>query len=383
MTERVTAPSMPSDADLGELRTLARSIFQKPASEALNVQQTAIPFDEALWKTLVASGLTLLSTPERAGGSGAGIAEAAVVASVAGEYAAPVPVAETDLLAAWLLDLADLDVPTGPLSSGTGAVSISDGPGGVLIVCGTIDRVSWGREADAIVVLGRADDRDAVFLIPSHRCTITEGYNLAHEPRDCVTFHVELPPESVVTVGEEVALEWVLRGALARTAQTCGALETALTLTIGHATERMQFGRQLGKFQAVQHMIARAAGEVSVARAASDVAIRAAVHDGALESASGTGRCDRQGTGRARVRCGQQGLPSSARRHRVHARPPTAAFHVAQPRLAKRVRRRAPLGAADRPARPRGGWRRHVGADRNWLPCFRGLTQRPRIGINR
>ena len=280
MTERVTAPSMPSDADLGELRTLARSIFQKPASEALNVQQTAIPFDEALWKTLVASGLTLLSTPERAGGSGAGIAEAAVVASVAGEYAAPVPVAETDLLAAWLLDLADLDVPTGPLSSGTGAVSISDGPGGVLIVCGTIDRVSWGREADAIVVLGRADDRDVVFLIPSHRCTITEGYNLAHEPRDCVTFDVELPPEAVVTVGEEVALEWVLRGALARTAQTCGALETALTLTIGHATERMQFGRQLGKFQAVQHMIARAAGEVSVARAASDVAIRAAVHDG-------------------------------------------------------------------------------------------------------
>ena len=97
---------MPSDADLGELRTLARSIFQKPASEALNVQQTAIPFDESLWKTLVASGLTLLSTPERAGGSGAGIAEAAVVLSVAGEYAAPVPVAETDLLAAWLLDLA-------------------------------------------------------------------------------------------------------------------------------------------------------------------------------------------------------------------------------------------------------------------------------------
>jgi acyl-CoA dehydrogenase len=280
MTEYMTVAPMPTDADLDELRTLARSIFQKPASETLNVQQTAIPFDESLWKTLAASGLTLLSTPERAGGSGAGIAEAAAVLSVAGEYAAPVPVAETDLLAAWLLVLAGRDVPTGPLSSGTGAVSISDGPGAGLTVRGSLDRVPWAREAEAIVVLGRTADRDVVFSLPSDRFTFTEGYNLAHEPRNCVTFDVELPTEAVVTVEEGVALEWVLRGALARTAQTCGALESALTLTIGHASERMQFGRHLSKFQAVQHMIARAAGEVSIAQAALDVAVRAAVHHG-------------------------------------------------------------------------------------------------------
>jgi acyl-CoA dehydrogenase len=280
MTKSMAKPAMPSDADLNELRTLARSIFQKAASEVLNVQQTAIPFDESLWKTLVGSGLTLLNTPERAGGSGAGLAEAAVVLSAAGEYAAPVPVAETDLLAAWLLVLADLDVPAGPLSSGTCEVSMSTGRAGVLAVSGTLDRVPWARDSDAIVVLGGAGGRHVVFQLPSDRCTITVGHNVAHEPRDSVRFDVDLPQESVVTVGQGVALEWMLRGALARAAQTCGALESALTLTIGHASQRTQFGRPIGSFQAVQRLVADAAGEVSTARAALDVAIRTVVHSG-------------------------------------------------------------------------------------------------------
>src|SRR2546430_1295270 len=110
----VTVPALPSEADLDELRALARSIFARSAAETLNVQRMAIPFDDSLWQTLAASGLTLLSTPESAGGSGAGVAEAAVVLAVAAEHAAPVPVAETDLLAAWLLVLADLEVPSGP-----------------------------------------------------------------------------------------------------------------------------------------------------------------------------------------------------------------------------------------------------------------------------
>ena len=53
-----------------------------------------------------------------------------MVLSAAAEYAAPVPIAENDLLAAWLLDVAQLDVPTGPLSSGTCEVSISPGDTG-------------------------------------------------------------------------------------------------------------------------------------------------------------------------------------------------------------------------------------------------------------
>jgi acyl-CoA dehydrogenase len=246
----------------------------------LNVQSTATPFDDSLWRTLAASGLTLLSTPESAGGSGAGIAEAAVVLAVGAEHAAPVPVAETDLLAAWLLVLAGLEIPSGPLTSGAGEVSISEGRAGSLVVSGTLERVPWARATEAIVVLGSAGGRDVVFAVPSSHCAITAGHNLAHEPRDSVRFEIDISTDLVVTVGEAVGAEWVLRGALARAAQTCGALEKALTLSVDHASSRIQFGRPLGRFQAVQHLIAEAAGEATTARAALDVAVRTVAQRG-------------------------------------------------------------------------------------------------------
>jgi len=280
VTTDVTAQAMPEPDDLRDLRSLACSIFDKLASEALTVPQTALPFDPLLWTTLAESGLTLLTASAAAGGSGAGIAEAAVVLSAAAEYAAPVPIAENDLLAAWLLEVAGIAVPDSPLTSGSGAVSISSGDPGKVHVAGTLERVPWARNCEAVAVLGTGEDGDVVLLVPVAHCTVSEGHNLAHEPRDRVHVDLDLPRDSVVPVGDDVAREWLLRGALARTAQTCGAMESALTLTIDHASERTQFGRPIGRFQAVQHLVTDAAGEVIAARAACEVAVRTAVRDG-------------------------------------------------------------------------------------------------------
>jgi acyl-CoA dehydrogenase len=279
MTTDVTAPAMPDAGDLRDLRTLACSIFDKLASEALTVPQTALPFDPSLWATLAESGLTLLTASVSSGGSGAGIAEAAVVLSAAAEYAAPVPLAENDLLAAWLLEVVGLDVPDGPLTSGSGQVSISPGDTGTVHVAGTLERVPWARNCEAVTVLGAHQGDHVVLLVPIEHRTISEGHNLAHEPRDRVQFDLQLPRDSVVPV-DDVNREWLLRGALARTTQTCGAMERALALTIDHASERTQFGRPIGRFQAVQHLVTDAAGEVIAARAACEVAVRTAVQDG-------------------------------------------------------------------------------------------------------
>ena len=61
-----------------------------------------------------------------------------------------------------------------------------------------------------------------------------------------------------------------------------GALETALELSVRYATERVQFGRKIGQFQAIQHELARFAGEVAAAVAS---ALSAA---GALERGENT-----------------------------------------------------------------------------------------------
>ena len=62
--------------------------------------------------------------------------------------------------------------------------------------------------------------------------------------------------------------------------QIIGALDAARDLTVAHTSERVQFGRPLCKFQAVQHSLAEMAGEIERARAATELAITAATDFG-------------------------------------------------------------------------------------------------------
>jgi acyl-CoA dehydrogenase len=59
--------------------------------------------------------------------------------------------------------------------------------------------------------------------------------------------------------------------------QICGALDAAVAATVRHTTDRVQFGRSLSQFQAVQHRLADAAAEAALARAATWAALDEAV----------------------------------------------------------------------------------------------------------
>ncbi len=58
-------------------------------------------------------------------------------------------------------------------------------------------------------------------------------------------------------------------GALARASQMTGALEHLLGESVRFANDRVQFGRPIGKFQAIQHQLAVLASETAAAGAAS------------------------------------------------------------------------------------------------------------------
>jgi acyl-CoA dehydrogenase len=272
--------ALPSDEDLDEVRGLVRAIVEKATAETLLAPRATMSFDGSLWQVLAESGLTLLSTPESAGGSGAGLVESAAVLGVCAEYAAPVPLAETDLLAAWLLAESGRAVPGGPLTAAAGDVSVVRSPEGDLVGSAVLERVPWARAAEAVVVLAGTPDGPAVLVLPTDACTIVEGHNLAHEPRDTVRFETSLSAMELHPIDESARQEWLLRGALARAVQTCGVLERALTLTVEHASTRVQFGRPLARFQAVQHLVAQAAGETTAARAAVDLAVRTVAEHG-------------------------------------------------------------------------------------------------------
>lgn len=217
-----------------------------------------------LWRNLEETGLARLTSRQDAGPE-----EAAIVLSGLAKHAAAVPIAETDLLAAWLADKVDLPVPpSGPLTVAVADATEADGR-----ITGTARDVPW--PASAVVLAARTSDALHVALVDAPN---TEGHNLAGEPRGTFSFDVAVGETRVADV--RLADELTRRGAWARCIQIVGALDAACELTVAHTSERVQFGRQLNKFQAVQHSLAAMAGEIERSRAATALAVAAATDYG-------------------------------------------------------------------------------------------------------
>lgn len=225
-----------------------------------------IELDTALWTTLTELGLDRLTGSEDTGGSGAGWTEAALLLGAAGGAAAAVPVAENDLLAGWLLEQAKLDITPGIR---TAAVLAADG---------TARHVPWARYTDSVVVLWERDGAWQVADVARDDLEITEAVNLASEPRDHI--RVDVTSLSGTNVSASTAEEFRYRGALVRALAGVGAMDRILALTVEHTTARVQFGRPLGKFQAVQTLVADLASETALAQAATDAAVDAVVLNG-------------------------------------------------------------------------------------------------------
>ena len=220
-----------------------------------------------LWTQLADLGLTRLTGPESAGGSGAGWAEAAALLTAAVRYAVRIPIAEHDLLACWLLDTAGIDVDDARRTVG------------ILDETGTAYDVPWGLQADKIVTVWKVGNQYLVADVECSHFDITPGTNSAGEPRD--TVNIDTSALAGIPVSQNIVHALYLRSALVRTIQLCATLERITELAIEHCNTRLQFGRPLSKFQAVQHLVADIAAETSLARAATDAAVAAALHPGA------------------------------------------------------------------------------------------------------
>lgn len=242
-----------------ELRRLADDIFSSATEPVLDAGSLGLNYDPKLWGTLTDSGLSLLTTPESSGGSGATLEDLAVVLESAGYHAAPAPLAETDLLASWLLQRCGRQVPPVPMAA---AVTDASDPGELAAT--TFDRVPWGADAEVLVVAGPG----FVAAVDADRFSAAPSTDIAGQPLATITVTGPVDAVRSEAIPAEVATEFRMRGAWARALQTTGALTRALELSIGHAQQREQFGRPIAKFQAVQALIANAANALAVAKTA-------------------------------------------------------------------------------------------------------------------
>ncbi|HUZ10925.1 MAG TPA: acyl-CoA dehydrogenase [Acidimicrobiales bacterium] len=224
-----------------------------------------------VWDAAASIGLPWISVPESAGGAGGSVSDAVAVLVVAGRHAAPIPLAETGLLAGWLL--------------ATGGLAIGEKPNTVVPgrpeddlrlehdrLTGTAHRVPWARSVDRIVAL--VDGQ--VVAVPSGAATIDRATNLAGEPRDTVTFPGVVVDEIAPAPRGVDADALRFRGALSRVGLMAGALMAMAERTVAYANERRQFGRPVAGFQAVQAHLVRCSEEAALVDLVARVSAREA-----------------------------------------------------------------------------------------------------------
>jgi acyl-CoA dehydrogenase len=243
---------------------------------------------ETLWDELVANGLTRVLVPEAMEGAGATWSDAAVVLKAAGEHAAPLPLAET-IVAGWILGRAGMAVPEGIITLMEGDFLLKEGR-----LSGKASRVPWGRNASHGLALVKSGWGVEAVLVPLEYARITQDRNVAREPRDTLIFERVVAETAWVDLPENGLR---LYGALARACQMSGALDYLTRQSVAYANERTQFGKPIGKFQAIQQQLAvlstqSAAAGIAAAHAcaAADKAARGG--DAAFEIAVAKVRAD-------------------------------------------------------------------------------------------
>ena len=270
-------------------------------------------FPQALWDEVTEAGFTAALLPEEAGGFGATVTEAMRILQISASFNAPLPLAET-MLAGWLLAKAGLPLPDGiltlaPVRKADSLTLAREGDGWRL--SGTAQRVPWGRDAATAVVLVDGSDGAMLASVPAMGLATHLDVNLAGEPRDTLSFDLVLPPDAVAPA-PMTAEALRAAGAALRTVQLAGALSRALSVTVGYVQTRVQFGRPIGKFQAIQHNLAIMAGQSAAAIAAADMATEA------LDEGLRTGKLPMLTVAAAKARAGEAASVAAGLAHQSH-----------------------------------------------------------------
>jgi acyl-CoA dehydrogenase len=265
-----------------------------------------------LWQALSEAGLPLSWVPDDLGGSGASLAEGFAVLNVAGRHAVAIPLAET-MLAGWLLTQGKISSPEGEMTVVPAAprdriMLNADGS-----LTGRARGVPFAKEAKHFAVLASGNGGISIALVDASKCRIESGIGLGGDHSDTVTLDKVQPVASKPAPSGFDQTQLMLMGGVVRSLQIAGALEAMLDISVRYSNERVAFEKKISKFQAVQHNLARLAGEsaaaLAAATSAADTIVNAkSLKDDAvfLEAAS------------AKIRCSEAAEKGGGIAHQVH-----------------------------------------------------------------
>lgn len=189
---------------------------------------------QSLWATFEASGFVDALVPAAAGGIGLDLDDASPIAEAAGRFAVPVPLAETMVIRG-ALALSANNLPPGSIAFG-GNARLEDGD----YIC-------------RAVVDGARTDNILVCLDGQWKWIATRFGSIVEDGLEAT---LRFDPEALASQAAlTVVCDPVILEAVTRSLQISGALAAILDRSLAYANDREQFGRPIGKFQAIQHQL--------------------------------------------------------------------------------------------------------------------------------
>ncbi|MDH4385251.1 MAG: acyl-CoA/acyl-ACP dehydrogenase [Caulobacter sp.] len=240
------------------------------------------PFDRGLWKGLAEMGFLGAAIPEEYGGVGLGHLELCVIAEELGRVVAPVPMASSIYLAAEFLMAAGTEEQKSrwlpKLASGEtiGCFAWSEGVGRVTpksirtavnggTISGTKAPVADGDVAGLAIVAARSgtgtgENAISLYLVDLIGAGVSvEAIDTIDPTRSQSRIVFDGAPAELLGLAGEgwaIASQVMDRAAVLVAFEQVGGSDRALEMGRDYALDRMAFGRQIGSFQAVKHMLA-------------------------------------------------------------------------------------------------------------------------------
>jgi alkylation response protein AidB-like acyl-CoA dehydrogenase len=267
-----------------QLRDEARKFLteKSPPKAVRVVLDGKAPYDRELWRGLAEMGFLGVAIPESYGGAGAGHLELCVIAEEMGRALAPVPFSSTVYLAAEALLIAGSEaqkqkwLPKIAKGEAIGTLALFEGKGNPSpqaiklaasgnALTGVKVPVADGAIADfAIVVAGTGSggrESDITLYLVELKGDGIETKALSNlDPtrgQAEITFkNAKAEPLGRTGEGWSILAQVLDRAAVLMAFEQVGGADRALEMGRDYALDRIAFGRPIGSFQAVKHMLA-------------------------------------------------------------------------------------------------------------------------------
>jgi alkylation response protein AidB-like acyl-CoA dehydrogenase len=245
-----------------------------PTSRVRQVLENPPRFAADVWQGLTELGLLGTAVPESYGGTGAGYAELCLVAQQIGRHIAPVPFGSTVYLLTEALSLFGSEeqkqqwLPKICAGEVKGALATTEAlqqltPEQVQCsvagdqLSGEKLMVADGTIADLYLVLANCDNQLGLYLVPAGSAVQATSVDSVDLSRDVAHVVFSQASAQLLCADGWSALQTIYqRAAVLFAFEQLGGAQQALEMAVDYAKQRFAFGRAIGSFQAIKHMLA-------------------------------------------------------------------------------------------------------------------------------